>query len=64
MVSLFRVGCGSRWRSPRGELAGWGGVSRKAVSNALGVLRGRGWIQTGRKQIIVTDLDALRTRAT
>jgi hypothetical protein len=28
------------------------------------VLRRRGWIQTGRKAIIVKDLDALRTRAT
>jgi CRP/FNR family transcriptional regulator, cyclic AMP receptor protein len=46
------------------ELAGWVGISRKAVSNALQVLRGRGWIETGRKAIMVKDLDALRTRAT
>lgn len=46
------------------ELAGWVGISRKAVSNTLQVLRRRGWIQTGRKTIIVKDLDALRARAT
>jgi CRP/FNR family transcriptional regulator, cyclic AMP receptor protein len=46
------------------ELASWVGISRKAVSNTLQVLRGRGWIQTGRKTIIVKDLDALRARAT
>jgi CRP/FNR family transcriptional regulator, cyclic AMP receptor protein len=46
------------------ELAGWVGISRKAVTNTLQVLRRRGWIQTGRKTIIVKDLDALRARAT
>jgi CRP/FNR family cyclic AMP-dependent transcriptional regulator len=46
------------------ELASWVGISRKAVSNTLQVLRRRGWIQTGRKTIIVKDLDALRARAT
>jgi CRP/FNR family transcriptional regulator, cyclic AMP receptor protein len=46
------------------ELASWVGISRKAVNNALQVLRHRGWIQTGRKEIIVKDLDALRARAT
>jgi CRP/FNR family cyclic AMP-dependent transcriptional regulator len=46
------------------ELAGWVGISRKAVTNALQALRHRGWIQTGRKEIIVKDLDALRARAT
>ena len=46
------------------ELASWVGISRKAVTNTLHVLRHRGWIQTGRKAIIVKDLDALRTRAT
>jgi len=42
------------------ELAGWTGASREAVSKALGVLRGYGWISTGRRQIVVHDLDALR----
>ena len=46
------------------ELAGWVGISRKAVNNALQALRHRGWIQTARKEIIVKDLDALRARAT
>jgi CRP/FNR family transcriptional regulator, cyclic AMP receptor protein len=46
------------------ELASWVGISRKAVNNALQVLRRRGWIQTGRKEIIIKDLDALRARAT
>jgi CRP/FNR family cyclic AMP-dependent transcriptional regulator len=46
------------------ELASWVGISRKAVTNTLQVLRHRGWIQTGRKAIIVKDLDALRARAT
>jgi CRP/FNR family cyclic AMP-dependent transcriptional regulator len=46
------------------ELAGWVGISRKAVTNALQALRRRGWIQTGRKEIIIKDLDALRARAT
>jgi CRP/FNR family transcriptional regulator, cyclic AMP receptor protein len=42
------------------ELAGWTGASREAVSKALGVLRGYGWITTGRRQIVVHDLEALR----
>ena len=43
------------------ELAGWTGASREAVSKALGVLRSYGWITTGRRQIIVHDLEALRS---
>ncbi|HEY1966723.1 MAG TPA: Crp/Fnr family transcriptional regulator [Pseudonocardia sp.] len=42
------------------ELAGWTGSSREAVSKALGQLRAYGWISTGRRQIVVHDLDALR----
>jgi CRP/FNR family transcriptional regulator, cyclic AMP receptor protein len=42
------------------ELAGWTGASREAVSKSLGVLRGYGWITTGRRQIVVHDLEALR----
>lgn len=45
------------------ELAGWTGSSREAVSKALQTLRGRGWIETGRRQIIVRDLAALEERA-
>ncbi|WP_331164307.1 Crp/Fnr family transcriptional regulator [Pseudonocardia sp.] len=43
------------------ELAGWTGASREAVSKALGVLRAYGWISTGRRQIVVHDLEALRS---
>jgi CRP-like cAMP-binding protein len=46
------------------ELAGWTGSSREAVSKALQHLRSRGWIETGRRTITVTDVDALRKRAT
>jgi CRP-like cAMP-binding protein len=46
------------------ELASWIGASRKAIVNALGTLRARGWIDTGRRQFIVRDLDALKRRAT
>ncbi|GAA3832919.1 Crp/Fnr family transcriptional regulator [Sphaerisporangium flaviroseum] len=45
------------------ELAGWTGSSRIATAKALRVLRDRGWIETGRREIIVRDLDALRHRA-
>lgn len=46
------------------ELAAWVGASRKAVTNALSALRERGWIETGRKSIVVRDVEALRRRAT
>jgi CRP/FNR family cyclic AMP-dependent transcriptional regulator len=45
------------------ELAGWTGASREAVSRALRALRGRGWIQTARRSVVIRDLDALRRRA-
>lgn len=45
------------------ELAAWVGASRKAVTNALRQLRARGWIETGRKSIVICDLEALRKRA-
>ena len=45
------------------ELAGWVGSSREAVSKALLFLRRHGWIETGRKEIVVLDLDALRRRS-
>jgi len=45
------------------ELAGWTGSSREAVSKALQTLRARGWIETGRRQIVVRDLAALEQRA-
>jgi CRP-like cAMP-binding protein len=45
------------------ELAGWTGASREAVSKALNTLRGLGWVETRRRELHVTDLDALRTYA-
>lgn len=45
------------------ELASWVGASREAVSKALRTLRARGWIETGRRSVIVHDLPALRRRA-
>ncbi|MDL4772190.1 MULTISPECIES: Crp/Fnr family transcriptional regulator [Thermomonosporaceae] len=45
------------------ELAGWVGASREAVSKALRTLRGYGWIETGRRRVIVHDLQALRRHA-
>ncbi len=47
-----------------GELAGWTGATREAVSKALGLLRSRGWIETGRRRIVLRDLDALRESVT
>jgi CRP-like cAMP-binding protein len=45
------------------ELAGWTGASREAVSKALRHFRDRGWIETGRRSIVVLDVEALRTLA-
>ena len=45
------------------ELAAWTGSSREAVSKALGALRRRGWIETGRRSLVVRDLTALREHA-
>ncbi|MFI6517230.1 Crp/Fnr family transcriptional regulator [Spirillospora sp. NPDC050679] len=45
------------------ELAGWVGASREAVSKALRTLRRHGWIETGRRSVIVHDLQALRRHA-
>lgn len=45
------------------ELAGWSGASREAVSKALRHFRDRGWIETGRRSIVVLNVDALRTLA-
>jgi CRP-like cAMP-binding protein len=42
------------------ELAGWAGASREAVVKALRVLRERGLIETGRRQIRIVDRDALQ----
>jgi CRP/FNR family cyclic AMP-dependent transcriptional regulator len=45
------------------ELAEWCGASREAVTKALASFRGRGWVRTGRRSVIVLDVAALRTRA-
>ncbi|MEU0482173.1 Crp/Fnr family transcriptional regulator [Streptosporangium sp. NPDC006013] len=45
------------------ELAGWTGASREAVSKALRSLRDRGLIETGRRRVIIHDLEGLRRRA-
>jgi len=45
------------------ELAGWTGASREAVSKALREFRDRGWVTTGRRSIVVLDVDALRSRS-
>lgn len=42
------------------ELAGWSGASREAVSKALGTMRELGWIETGRRSLVVRDEAALR----
>jgi CRP-like cAMP-binding protein len=45
------------------ELAGWTGASREAVSKALRTLRDRGLIETGRRRVVVHDMEGLRKRA-
>jgi CRP-like cAMP-binding protein len=45
------------------EIAGWTGASREAVSKALREFRDRGWLTTGRRSIVVLDVDALRARS-
>ncbi|MEO3797604.1 Crp/Fnr family transcriptional regulator [Nonomuraea sp. B10E15] len=45
------------------ELAGWTGSSREAVSKALRTLRDRGLIETGRRRVVIHDVEGLRQRA-
>ncbi|GAA4101809.1 Crp/Fnr family transcriptional regulator [Nonomuraea soli] len=45
------------------ELAGWTGASREAVSKSLRALRDRGLIETGRRRVVIHDLEGLRKRA-
>ena len=45
------------------DLAGWTGASREAVSKALATLRRLGWVETSRRELVVTDLAALRDYA-
>ncbi|HVQ90442.1 MAG TPA: Crp/Fnr family transcriptional regulator [Mycobacteriales bacterium] len=45
------------------ELAAWTGASREAVARSLRLMRAHGWISTGRKNVIIRDVAALRDRA-
>ena len=45
------------------ELAGMIGASRESVARALGTLRGRGLVETGRRAIRVVDPEGLRSLA-
>jgi CRP/FNR family cyclic AMP-dependent transcriptional regulator len=45
------------------ELAQWTGASRAGVAHALQAMRELGWLTTHRRQIAVTDLEALHKRA-
>jgi CRP-like cAMP-binding protein len=45
------------------ELAGWIGASRASLAAALQALRELGWIETGRRRLLVRDLDAVRRRS-
>ena len=45
------------------ELASWTGASREAVSKALQLLRSLKIVETGRRRVVVRDLEALRARA-
>ena len=50
-------------RLTQDELAGWTGSSREAVAKALADFRGRGWVETGRRTVIVLDSAALANEA-
>jgi CRP/FNR family transcriptional regulator, cyclic AMP receptor protein len=45
------------------ELAAWTGSSREAAAKALRTRRDHGWIETRRREIVITNLAALRRRA-
>jgi CRP/FNR family transcriptional regulator, cyclic AMP receptor protein len=50
-------------RLSQDELAGFTGRSREAVAKALAGFRARGWVETGRRTVVVVDLEALARRA-
>jgi CRP/FNR family cyclic AMP-dependent transcriptional regulator len=43
------------------ELGAWAGASREAVARSLHLLRELSWIETRRREIVVLDLDGLRS---
>jgi CRP/FNR family transcriptional regulator, cyclic AMP receptor protein len=43
------------------ELGAWAGASREAVARSLHLLRELGWIQTGRREVSILNLDGLRS---
>ena len=45
------------------QLAGWCGASRESTVKALTSLRGLGCITTGRRRVVIRDLEALRRHA-
>ena len=45
------------------QLASWCGASREATVKALAALRTLGCISTGRRSVVIRDLDALRRHA-
>jgi CRP-like cAMP-binding protein len=45
------------------QLADWCGASREATVKALGSLRALGCIATGRRSVLIRDLEALRRHA-
>jgi CRP/FNR family cyclic AMP-dependent transcriptional regulator len=58
-----RAGVRITLRLTQEELAGWTGSSREAVAKALADFRGRGWVETGRRTVIVLDPAALANEA-
>ena len=47
----------------QGDLAAWIGASRESVVKALAVMRLNGWIETGRRRLVILDLAAIEERA-
>jgi CRP/FNR family transcriptional regulator, cyclic AMP receptor protein len=45
------------------QLAGWCGASRESTVKPLTSLRGLGCITTGRRRVVIRDLEALRRQA-
>ena len=50
-------------RLSQDELAGWTGASIESVGRALATMRSLNWIETGRREIRVLDIEAVRRAA-